>query len=361
MIRKVAILLATVLVLIISTIGCGDSDQEIQTTITPTQGLNGTPTTQPITLKLVTSPLANSPDGQTYYHFAELMEKYTDGQVLVDIYPGSQLFPATEQWEAVVSGAVDIFADSTYYVYNYVPDVMVFYIDGLWESYEQAYAALEDSELPQILATKIDQTGPVKTLCILPGVTTACIVNSVRETQQLMDLEGFRTQSAPGAPPPALYDYTGMAAIPLSYEETSTAFIQGVLDAIHRPPHVITAFKTHETAKHALCRTSWFTSYALIINRDSWEALSSNIQDIILNKVVPETYEFAKMTFREAEAEALELIQQNVDTLHWVTQEDMDAYLEYAKTHPIIRTQMLMVDPEIIDIIDELRPSNEHD
>jgi C4-dicarboxylate-binding protein DctP len=343
---KATAVIAAILVLIVSAVGCGGDAEE-------------TPTFEPVTLKLVSSPLATSPDGRTYSHFAELVEQYTDGRVVVDVYPGSQLFPATEQWEAVATGAVDIFADSTYYVYTHVPDTMVFYIDGLWESYEQAYAVLENSDLPQILAEKIEAAGPVKMLGIMPGVTTGCIVNSVRETRELMDLEGFKTQSSPGAPPPALYEYTGMAAIPLSYEETSTAFIQGVLDAVHRPPHVIVEFGTHETAKHALCRTAWFTTYALLINSDSWESLPADDRDIILNRVVPETYQFAKTTFREEEAAALELIEESVDTLHWVTQEDMDGYLEYAKTHPIIQTQLLMVDREIVEIIEDLRQTGQ--
>jgi len=350
--------LAAILILVVSTVGCGDSAQE-----TPTPAATATPTTtpafEPITLKLISSPLPTSPDGRTYQHFADLVEQYTGGRVAVDVYPGSQLFPATEQWEAVVTGAVDVFADSVYYFFNAVPDVMIFFIDGFWESYEQAYAALEDTELPQILAAKAEEAGPVKMLGVLPGVMTAVIVNNVRETKQLKDLEGFKVQSSPGAPPAAVFDYTGMVGVPLSYEEVSAAFIQGILDAVQRPAHVIKEFGTYEPARHALARTAWLTAYAILINEDSWESLTANDRDIILNRVMPEVYDFAKTTFREAEANALELIEQNVETMHWVGQEDMNGFLEFAMDHPITKTQLLMVEPRIIEIIEELRPGGQ--
>jgi hypothetical protein len=46
-----------------------------------------------------------------------------------------------------------------------------------------------------------------------------------------------------------------------------------------------------------------------------------------------------------------------VETVNWVTQQDLDAYVEYAKTHSIYKMQMLMVDPRIIEIVEQARPS----
>lgn len=353
---KTALLGLLVLTLIASAIGCSSGGEA---TPTPTDVATPTQTAEPITLKLASSAASNAMWGLVYQHFADLIEEYTAGRVMIDIYPGSQLFPASEQWEALVGGTIDIFADSSYYLSTYVPDMMVFYMDGFWESYEHAYAVLEESELPQILADKTEEAGPVKMLGLFPGSMPLCVLNTVRETDELMDLEGLRTQGIPGSPSTAIYDYTGMASIPIAYEEVVASFIQGVIDAVYYPPFVLVDLGLHETGKHMLCRTAMFANFGIVMNGEAWDGLPADIQDIIFNQVIPETYEFGKKQARESEEEALELISQNVETVHWAAQEDVEPYMEYARNHAVTRMQLLYVEPRIMEIIDQYRPSNQ--
>jgi len=72
---------------------------------------------------------------------------------------------------------------------------------------------------------------------------------------------------------------------------------------------------------------------------------------------MPEVYEFDKMRYREVEDEAMKRIAENVETVNWCTQEDLDTYIEFASAHPVIKVQMLMVDPRIPEIIEAIRPS----
>jgi len=85
--------------------------------------------------------------------------------------------------------------------------------------------------------------------------------------------------------------------------------------------------------------------------------LPGDVQDIIVDRVMPDTYEYGKRVAREKEDEALEVIAENVETLHWVTEEDLAPYHEYALDHPVFKVQMLMVDPGIVQIIEDKRPS----
>jgi TRAP-type C4-dicarboxylate transport system substrate-binding protein len=93
------------------------------------------------------------------------------------------------------------------------------------------------------------------------------------------------------------------------------------------------------------------------MNIESWERLPADIQDIILDRVMPEMYEYTKSLYREEEDAALEAIEQNVETMHWVTAEDSAPYYEYLPTHSLQIVQTLMIDPEIVQIIDDFRPS----
>lgn len=313
--------------------------------------------TEAVTLRLVTS---SKPDGalaDVCGYFAELLEEYSDGRVMVDIYPGSELLPATAQWEALVTRSIDVFADATYWFQQYVPDVMLSYIDGLWEGYDHAFAVLEDSELPWILAQKIEDAGTVKVLGFLPAGMVTGVINRDRETRYLKDLEGLRVNTAPGAAPTSIEGYTGMVGVPVALEEAAATFLQGELDAVHYPASVIADLGIYEYGSHILYRRTMFPMLALVMNKDSWHSLPADIRDLILNRIMPEVYEFDKMRYREAEAAAMKLIARNVDTVNWCTQEDLDAYAEYCKTYSVVKAQMLMVDPRLLEIIEELRPS----
>ncbi|OGO02027.1 MAG: hypothetical protein A2Y59_05410 [Chloroflexi bacterium RBG_13_52_14] len=347
--KQLRILLAVVisLALIVGTIGCGGGETNGTTEASPT------PIT-PITLKLVTSLPIGSTLYNAWFLFADLVESRTDGRVKIDIYPGGQLFPATQEFEAVVSGTVDIFADSTYYINEYVPDVMVFYIDGMWESYEQAYAALEDSELPNIFAEKVEAAAPVKMLGLFAGGINLCYINTVRETKSMKDLSGLKMQSSPGAPPMPVYTYTGATAVPISTQEAVVGFIQGVIDAMYYPPATLVQMGAHKTGKHVLYTTGSFAARTMIINEDSWDSLPTDIQDII-NGVIPEVYEFIKTGSRAEEEAAIVLIDQNVETSHWVTAEELKAYHEVCLAHPVVKGLLGMVDPRIVKIVQDLK------
>jgi TRAP-type C4-dicarboxylate transport system substrate-binding protein len=339
--------------LVASVTGCGGGEA------TPTNGAGPTPDVKPITLKLISSYTADGVGGQTHDLFAELVEEYTGGRVLVDVYPGSQLFPATEQWEALTSGAVDIVGEATYYFRDVVPDVLAFYIEGvLFEGREHLYAVLEESQVPQMLADRFEEAGPVKVLGFAPTTMGGCLLNTVRETEHMADLKGLRTQSLPGAPPLPLYEYTGMAAVPIPFEEVTTAFVQGIIDAVHYPPVTMTDLRLHEVGKHGLFRDAWAPTTVIMANENSWQRLPVELQEIIVNQVMPQVYEFQKNSYREAEEAAVRELEEELETFHWVTEEDLDAYLEYLPTHATVKVQMLMVDPKIVDVIADLWPDN---
>lgn len=185
------------------------------------------------------------------------------------------------------------------------------------------------------------------------------IMNSVRETEQLKDLNGLRANSAPGSPPQPIYDYTGMVGVPLAVEEAFTAFFMGVIDAVQYSPETMVKLGMHEVGKHIMYRTTMFPMLVMVVNKDAWESLPSDIQDIILNQVMPETYDFHKTNYRKGQEAEMDVIEQGVETVHWAAQDDIDAYVEFSLTHPMIKVQMLMVDPKILEIIERLRPSRQ--
>jgi C4-dicarboxylate-binding protein DctP len=67
---------------------------------------------QPIVIKFSHVVAQDTPKGQAAERFKELADKYTNGQVKVEVYPNSQLYKDKEELEALQLGAVQMLAPS---------------------------------------------------------------------------------------------------------------------------------------------------------------------------------------------------------------------------------------------------------
>src|SRR3954471_13353409 len=66
----------------------------------------------PIAIKFSHVVAPDTPKGKGSLKFKELAEKYTNGKVVVEVYPNSQLYKDNEELQALQLGAVQLLAPS---------------------------------------------------------------------------------------------------------------------------------------------------------------------------------------------------------------------------------------------------------
>src|SRR3977135_4519480 len=66
----------------------------------------------PIVIKFSHVVAPDTPKGKGSLRFKELAEKYTNGKVVVEVYPNSQLYKDNEELQALQLGAVQMLAPS---------------------------------------------------------------------------------------------------------------------------------------------------------------------------------------------------------------------------------------------------------
>jgi len=66
----------------------------------------------PIVIKFSHVVAPDTPKGKGSLKFKELAEKYTNGKVVVEVYPNSQLYKDNEELQALQLGAVQMLAPS---------------------------------------------------------------------------------------------------------------------------------------------------------------------------------------------------------------------------------------------------------
>ncbi len=354
--RLTTVLIPLIIIsLLFCIVGCGGDEEETPATAT------STPTgVETVTWKMgLTRGLEIFP-GTAYQMFADLTQEYTDGRVRIDLYPHSTLFPSETMWEATITGAMDVFSQTGYYVTSVFPNMWVWFaIQGLFESREHCRACLEDGRLVQMMATGLEQEFPVKVLGLFPFGVQVAFITKDTEVTTLDDLQGLRTNSYPGQPPGPVHDYAGLVGAPVSMEEVYTSFLTGVIDTVSLPVTSMREARLYEVGNHMYVYPGGCYVVLCAINRDAWESLPSDIQDIIENRVWPEVYEWTLDEMEAYEDAELDFLQENMATVHEMTQEEYATFWEEIKDHPIHKMMFVAIDPEVIDIVEELRPSNQ--
>ena len=100
--KKLSMLLTPLLVLalLLGAIGCAEEEE-------------GEPTTEPIVLKYCHIFPEESARGRVAQLFADLVEEYTDGRIIVDMYPAGTLMFVSEEVGALQTGLVDVVMPNT--------------------------------------------------------------------------------------------------------------------------------------------------------------------------------------------------------------------------------------------------------
>ncbi|UCC59279.1 MAG: TRAP transporter substrate-binding protein [Dehalococcoidia bacterium] len=340
---RLAVLLGLFLLLTLmpGVVGCGDEAEE----------------TPALTLKLAHSVPPGHTTDQVAQEFARLIKEYSEGRILVDIYPNAALIGAEALWEALNTGTMDVYVESSWWISSWVPSVYAFFMDGLWESWEHGYAVMDDGRVSQILADSIEEAGQVKMLRVLSAGLMLGHITKDKEITHLKDLEGLRTNTSPGYPAMPIHEYAGLEAVPIALEETTIAFTQGIIDSVCMTPTALRQGHYYDIGKHMYWRPGSFRTNLCMMNGETWENLPVDIQDILINRVAPELEDFSRRLYQESEAADIEFLEEQVYTVNWMTSEQAAEFWEGVKGHPTMRVQLLMVDPKIIDIIQELRPS----
>ncbi|UCG84062.1 MAG: TRAP transporter substrate-binding protein DctP [Dehalococcoidia bacterium] len=329
-----------VLSLVLSAVSCGEEE-----------------TTEPVTLRLAHGYTVGEVYDLEIQKFADLVEEYTDGLVTIDIYPASTLFRSYELWEAVTTGAVDFYFDSAYYMARFIPDLVILWTEGMWSSWEHGFAVKDDGRLFDSLAQSIEAAGPVK---VLGWPEEICIntitISKEKELFSRFDEEGLKMHAPPGAFPAPSSELLNSTLIEVPYEEMYIALAQGIIDGATTSLPRYYGLKLYELAPHACAAIMAYGSWVTMMNEDTWNGLSTEVQDIIQNQVMPELLAYSRVAIQEYMDEVLAFAEEVSETYHVSTWDTHPEYYNGLRETSTFKTMRLMPDPELVEIVDNLNP-----
>lgn len=279
----------------------------------------------PVVIKFSHVVAPDTPKGKGALKFKELAEQYTNGAVLVEVYPNSQLYKDKEELEALQLGAVQMLAPSlAKFGPLGVQQFELFDLPYLMSNYDDL-RKITDGEVGQHLLGLLDSKG-IKGLAYWDNGFKLMSANSpIASPDDFLGLK-MRIQSSKIIEGQML----ALDAVPqvLPFSEVYQALQTGVVDGTENPPSNMFTQKMHEVQKHATLTNHGYLGYAVIVNKGFWDALDPEIRTQI-DRAMDESTTYANSIAREENEWAMaEMVKTGATKFHELSDEERAEWIE---------------------------------
>jgi tripartite ATP-independent transporter DctP family solute receptor len=257
--------------------------------------------------------------------FKGLVEKNSKGKLLVDVFPASQLGSIVEQFQAIRTGAQQMFIDGAGGLATSYPKFATFQLPYLLRD-QQHYIKLLTKGMSVIDQKELTAKTGMNIIAFWPRaarqLTTNFPVNKVE------DIKGLKIRVPEH--PVYLTFWKTLGAIPTAVPAADmyTALATGTVDAQENPLDTIYSFKIYEVQKYIAFTAHMREVFAVYINNKTWNSLSS-AQKKILTDAARKSGDMVMKAVLDGDQEYYEkMLQKGIK----FTNPDVTAFREKAKT-----------------------------
>ena len=207
--------------------------------------------------------------------WAKEIEKRSNGQVEITVYPGGTLTKAPQVYDGVVNGISDIGMSCFAYTRGRFPlleglDLPVGYPDGKTAT-KIATAITKEFNPKEVQDTKV-----LYIHAHGPGV----LHTKKKPVQQLSDLKGLKIRSTGLSA--KIVKTLGALPVAMPQGDTYEALQKGTVDGTIGPIEVLKGWKQGEVIKYStdLPGIGYTTSMFVVMNKSKWQALPDNLKKI---------------------------------------------------------------------------------
>ena len=272
--RKVTlILLITLILYSFSLTGCSNKN---------TGKTTKDPTKEPLKIRLSTIFLPEQPDYQFCEEFKERVEKETNGNIQVSLYPANQLGDYTVVFEEIMKGTIDMCMNTI--PSNYDPRLEVLYLHYIAENYDQVREYFGEGSYIYNLIDEICLDKNIKFLGFHGGGFSG--LGLIKEPNSPTDPKVAKSVLI-RVPPMEVFkswaDDMNYKTVSLPYEELYTALQTGVAEGWSGGQPAVNYFAYRDVIKYYYQYNTYFENHGWCMNLNLWESLPPEHQTIISN------------------------------------------------------------------------------
>jgi tripartite ATP-independent transporter DctP family solute receptor len=216
---------------------------------------------------------------------AQEMDKASNGQVKIQLFPASQLGSEVEQWEAVATGLQHMTIGGS-----------AFKWDPRFTLLDIPYAVKDLGHLRRVWASPVGQE-LTQTLIQKGNLRvlgtwyygTRQLTTSKKPVRTPADMKGFKLRIPDIEAHRVAWTAIGAHPTPIAFSETYMALRTGTVDGQENPLASIGAMKFHEVQKYLVMTNHVTQALTVVINEKFYQSLPANTQQLLQKLVADVT------------------------------------------------------------------------
>lgn len=232
-----------------------------------------------ITQKIVER--VEEPQHQFAVRFAERVKELTEGRVIIDVYPNTQLGEVGELINGVKAGTIEMGHHSVASLGQVYPDAAVFNLPYLFRDLEHGLKAVNPDTSPvmQKINEKLIEVG---NMLVLGAYTRGYRHLSAKfPVYSPSDLHGKKIRGVPLPMWTTLIKGMGAIPVPVAIAEVPTALMTGLIEGQENPLGQMWASKLYEVQSHIMLTGHMVDLLTVFINYDVWQKIPESDRALI--------------------------------------------------------------------------------
>ncbi|OOF82237.1 hypothetical protein BKG94_00240 [Rodentibacter ratti] len=211
-------------------------------------------------------------------YMADEVKKLTNGEVVVRIYPNSQLGTQRESMELLQSGSLDMAKSNASELEAFEPSYGAYNIPYLFHDADHYYRTLLDPEVGQKILDSSKGKGFIGLTYYDGGARSFYADKPIKSPA---DLKGMKIRVQPSPTAVEMMKLMGASPTPLAYGELYTALQQKVVDGAENNQTALTLARHGEVAKYFSEDEHTMIPDVLVIGQKSWDKLTPEQQQAL--------------------------------------------------------------------------------
>jgi TRAP-type C4-dicarboxylate transport system substrate-binding protein len=211
--------------------------------------------------------------GKQMAHWAEQIEKRTEGQVKVQTFPGGTLLGAREMYDGVLSGVADIGLGAPSYDPGRFPLTSGLALPVKFPNATVASLTLLDLTM-EFKPAEFEKFKIITMFTTEPGY-----IQSRKPANNLAELKGMKLRAA-GTGVPVL-EALGAAPVGMPMPQVPESVQTGVIDGTMTSREVLKDFKLAEMLKNVTDYPTVVVTFAAVMDKKKWDALPEKVKKVI--------------------------------------------------------------------------------
>lgn len=230
------------------------------------------------TIRYASAVSPESVEGQAMEVFKQHAEEKSDGRLVVELYPGGALGGVAELTQQVPTGAIDMTNAAPSWWQTIAPGAGVIELPYLFTSREQAFEAM-DGELGELIAEEMYEQG----LVVLGWYDLGFrhVLNNSRPIESVDDIRGLTIRFQDNPTHLDAFAELGANPIVLDWTEVYSSMQQDVVDGVENGLATLIANNLYEVGTYLSLTQHVYGSMITVINRDTWESLPADLQEVV--------------------------------------------------------------------------------